>query len=364
RDARLKEIAVVARPGARKLLSGVGRKRPNLLGLHDSLGNVEEIVLDLFRLTRPDVLHGQVGGYVVRGGSAVSNSQSIGVGQRREVPLFRLDGEASSAVTGMRLMVASPVFVGGIAREGKRYQTGLQNPALIAALESARVDMSEISSLPGAEFRKEARDNVEQLQKEQEAGKITEERIEQSLAQLRVALEKNEAALSEAARNAYREKLTAAVVVGNTIRSLGRLSYTILLRRENLQKRVEQIKPKAKNNQRLAAGLKKIEAGLEAQEKDWRDMEEQIDTQFQFLLSMLPDLAADPVEFQLAVTAIKQQFESRKISIYNKIWPILEDQVATVIKNRGHISDAERERWIYQLDDDLEEREKRFQIQQ
>jgi hypothetical protein len=177
-----------------------------------------------------------------------------------------------------------------------------------------------------------------------------------------VALEKNEAALSEAARNAYREKLTAAVVVGNTIRSLGRLSYTILLRRETLQKKVKEIKPKVKSNRRLAAGLKKIEAGLEGVEKEWRDMEEQIDTQFQFLLSMLPDLAADPVEFQLAVTSVKQQFESRKISIYDQIWPILEDQVETVIKNQGRISDAEREKWIYQLDDNLEPREKRFNI--
>ncbi|MCX7362776.1 MAG: SUMF1/EgtB/PvdO family nonheme iron enzyme, partial [Alphaproteobacteria bacterium] len=45
----------------------VGLLDPNPLGLFDMLGNVEELVLDQFRLNRVGRLHGQPGGIVVRG---------------------------------------------------------------------------------------------------------------------------------------------------------------------------------------------------------------------------------------------------------------------------------------------------------
>jgi hypothetical protein len=100
--------------------------------------------------------------------------------------------------------------------------------------------------------------------------------------------------------------------------------------------------------------------GLKSHERQWQDMEEQIDTQFQFLLGMLVDLASDQKEFNQAVTTVKQQFESRKISVYEKIWPILEAQVNTLIGNRRRVSDAERDQWLYQLDETRKQREERF----
>ncbi|MFO1156760.1 MAG: SUMF1/EgtB/PvdO family nonheme iron enzyme [Rhodospirillales bacterium] len=43
----------------------IGLLKPNPLGLYDILGNLDEIVLDPFRLNKLDQLHGQAGGFVV-----------------------------------------------------------------------------------------------------------------------------------------------------------------------------------------------------------------------------------------------------------------------------------------------------------
>src|SRR5690606_2360169 len=43
----------------------MGRLEPNPLGLHDILGNVDEMILEPFRLNKLDRQHGQAGGFVV-----------------------------------------------------------------------------------------------------------------------------------------------------------------------------------------------------------------------------------------------------------------------------------------------------------
>ena len=94
-------------------LHKVGKLKPNPLGIYDILGNADEVVFDLFHLShqRADHLHGETGGYVVRGGSYQDDARKIYSARREEIPFFsegQLHPAASS--TGFRVVVAAPVI--------------------------------------------------------------------------------------------------------------------------------------------------------------------------------------------------------------------------------------------------------------
>lgn len=91
-------------------LKPIGLLAPNPLGLHDILGNAEEIALDPFRLNRLDRLHGQPGGYVVRGGSLHSDRSEIRASLRREVPFYDDRGAVKTDDTGFRLVASVPLI--------------------------------------------------------------------------------------------------------------------------------------------------------------------------------------------------------------------------------------------------------------
>ena len=87
----------------------VGQKKPNPAGLFDILGNVEEIVLEPFRLNSGGRLHGQAGGFVARGGSCLTPPDQISTAYRTEHDFYRgrprLANKPSHA--GFRIAVAA-----------------------------------------------------------------------------------------------------------------------------------------------------------------------------------------------------------------------------------------------------------------
>jgi hypothetical protein len=87
----------------------IGLLQPNPLGIHDILGNVDEIVLDPFRLNKLDRLHGQAGGFVVRGGNFATAAEDVRTAARQEVPFYRGADATRGATTGLRLAVGSHV---------------------------------------------------------------------------------------------------------------------------------------------------------------------------------------------------------------------------------------------------------------
>jgi hypothetical protein len=87
-----------------------GLLSPNPLGLYDMLGNVDEVTLEPFRLNRLDRFHGQVGGYVVRGGNYFTSQEDIRASHRQEVPHFNKAGARRSKTTGFRVVVSAPVI--------------------------------------------------------------------------------------------------------------------------------------------------------------------------------------------------------------------------------------------------------------
>jgi formylglycine-generating enzyme required for sulfatase activity len=90
----------------------VGALLPNPLGLHDILGNAAELVFDLYRLSVRGRLHGQAGGFLVKGGHFRSWRRSLGTSWRREHPHFNpRTGTANRLDTvGFRVAISAPVL--------------------------------------------------------------------------------------------------------------------------------------------------------------------------------------------------------------------------------------------------------------
>jgi hypothetical protein len=88
----------------------IGLLKPNPLGLHDILGNVDEMTFEPFRLNKLDRLHGQVGGFVVRGGNYTTAEPDVRTAYRHEVPFYRGGEPRRAKTTGFRLAVVAPVI--------------------------------------------------------------------------------------------------------------------------------------------------------------------------------------------------------------------------------------------------------------
>jgi len=86
-------------------LNAVGLLKPNPLGLHDMLGNAGEFVLDAFRLNKHSRLHGQAGGYTIKGGDFRTALADIRSAARVEYPPVDKGGERRDKATGLRLVL-------------------------------------------------------------------------------------------------------------------------------------------------------------------------------------------------------------------------------------------------------------------
>lgn len=81
----------------------------NPLGFHDILGNADEIVLEPFRLNRMSRLHGQTGGFIVKGGNYFTAARDIRSSYRQEIPHFDQNGTKRIKTIGFRLAISAPV---------------------------------------------------------------------------------------------------------------------------------------------------------------------------------------------------------------------------------------------------------------
>ena len=84
-----------------------GLLKPNPLGLHDMLGNADEMMFEPFRLNKLDRLHGQAGGYVVRGSNFLTPQASLHTAARKEQSYYSSADQTRTKTTGMRLALVS-----------------------------------------------------------------------------------------------------------------------------------------------------------------------------------------------------------------------------------------------------------------
>ncbi|MES2687308.1 MAG: SUMF1/EgtB/PvdO family nonheme iron enzyme [Pseudomonadota bacterium] len=89
-------------------LNGIGLLKPNPLGVHDMLGNAGEFVMDPFRLNKYSRMHGQAGGYTVKGGDFRTALADIRAAARSEYAPVDKSGERRDKATGLRLVVVPP----------------------------------------------------------------------------------------------------------------------------------------------------------------------------------------------------------------------------------------------------------------
>ncbi|MBU9834624.1 SUMF1/EgtB/PvdO family nonheme iron enzyme [Rahnella sp. L72c] len=88
----------------------IGLLKPNPLGLYDMLGNVSEMIFTPFYLNKLNRLHGQAGGFVVRGGSILSGPEEIRSAARKEVNYYDQATPFTSKTTGLRLVLVAPTI--------------------------------------------------------------------------------------------------------------------------------------------------------------------------------------------------------------------------------------------------------------
>ena len=89
-------------------LQVAGLLQPNSLGLHDMLGNADEMMFESFRLNKVDRFHGQAGGYVVRGGNYTTAEADMRTSWRQEQTYYRGAEPNRLRTSGFRLALVAP----------------------------------------------------------------------------------------------------------------------------------------------------------------------------------------------------------------------------------------------------------------
>lgn len=139
-DGALEDYAIFVAPGSsRGKVTAVGLKQPNPLGLYDVYGNVEELMLEPFRLTLQGRMLGQPGGIITRGGSAVSQAAQIYSAQRTEYTPYGDSGGNTNAGIGVRFVISAHLF-----------SSDLFLDTVKSAWSSAPVAVPEIADAPMA----------------------------------------------------------------------------------------------------------------------------------------------------------------------------------------------------------------------
>jgi len=90
-----------------------GLLEPNPLGLHDILGNADEMILESFQLRTHGRSHGQAGGFIVKGGNFLTPQMDIRTSWRVEQPYYREGARNRLPTTGLRLGLVAPVTESG-----------------------------------------------------------------------------------------------------------------------------------------------------------------------------------------------------------------------------------------------------------
>nr|WP_294509968.1 SUMF1/EgtB/PvdO family nonheme iron enzyme [uncultured Rhodopila sp.] len=91
-------------------LQPIGLLLPNPLGLFDMLGNARQFAFTLFRLNHLSRLHGDAGGYAVRGGDYSTPPDQIRSAARDEFVPYDQRGPRRQDTVGFRLALVAPVL--------------------------------------------------------------------------------------------------------------------------------------------------------------------------------------------------------------------------------------------------------------
>lgn len=239
-EGALTDYALYFAPGSsRGKVGPVGLRKPNPVGLFDVYGNVEELVLEPFRMNVLGREHGQAGGVVTRGGSALSTEDQVYSAVRTEYPPFDPSTGAPLAgeLFGVRLVLAVHVATSD------------------AAVTDARARWTELAA-----------------QGEGENGRTTSlaELIEAELDPQRkaslVSLQADLRTAQEGVASAMRQSARSTLLAGAVFKS------TIIDTETEIRKKMSSIRmlielQKAAEDDQLTAQIEGLSGALEAQRK-------------------------------------------------------------------------------------------------
>lgn len=353
RPGTAREVAIYSGAGTQILRkpAAVGLRFPNLLGIYDAVGNVDEIVYDMFRLTRPDRPHGQAGGYIVKGGNYLNSEPQIQVGQRREVAFFQLDkGELKSNTTGFRLVLAVPVFAYRV-NGNDRWGSGVLNQPLNDALIAAKASISSSDD----ENRQVADGRLADLRQALEKGQLEQKDMADSLVEIKTALEKSNVELNEKERAARKERFKASILTAYNVSSMGR----------NLYSSVRQLHKLMDDNKfdNMGAELQqKLAEKIGEQFSKYEIMNSGIENAFNFYVSNIQKFAKEPEDrVTEAIGSVRLEFDRAKVLVFQRFLEMAEGHISSLRENNATLSPEMVKRWLNEIDAVREQRLEKIQ---
>jgi formylglycine-generating enzyme required for sulfatase activity len=342
----------------------IGMHMPNLVGLYDTLGGVGEIVQDLFRFTRPDGKpHGQVGGYVVRGGGADSSEAMIGYGAREEFPLFSESGERRHPTNGFRLVLSVPVTVEEaqvapndqplLPVAGNTSQPTVSNTLLPAekrwklAVQQA-VDKALTATGAGSRINAAIQDLQVIRERHGETDKL-KERIESVEAKLRAATVE----LNDADRKLHAEKVRSAILLAHSIQVDGAGLTKDAASGKDLIIQINQSGISTSERKVLERIVNKIR-------EENRENERLLLISFDFYIDSIAKLLNRPLQETLSsVDSAIAEFRRQNLPALVLIGGLVRSNLSELAAANNRLDRQAKRRWLYTLDSSREQRETR-----
>lgn len=351
RDAALDEICAQPPRSDVPRVGAVGTRMPNPLGLYDMLCNAEEIVLDLFRPTRPDGLAGQVGGVISKGGSSLVLRESNVISRRSEVAaLFNQQGEGRTASMGTRLAISAPVFAGSRAA-GAPPVEGMANPALEQDMLSGRESLLQGGAHLDGGDSAAVGEELTRLRREIAARDLSREELERKTSELQVQMDRINAALAEKEKEAIRFSIRSGMLSANLIDRIGRNIGLALFELRRIESDSAQGDLPLAERQALTRRIRERIAENEARITDAYDL---------YLHAQL-ELAARPAPLiDAALRDTRAGFADQAGTSLAPNLDAMAGHLGALRRQRGQITDTMRQEWLLELDVTRSERLQEF----
>jgi len=343
---RLEQIAQTEGWGEHKV-SGVGRLAPNRLGLHDTIGNAEELVFDLFRMTRPDTLHGQRGGALVRGGSTLTHESKLSLGYRRETGFFDLEGELRGPRIGGRLMVSAPAIVRGNTAEDPYPTTDYSNEPLFRALERSRALLTSKRD-PRVDDMQDLIRTLETADQPSPGDALA------LMRQAKRALEKAAAESETAALDALRQRFVTGAVLGAAIMRTGANLYDALEKPAKLRGMI------LDNPEYSETKREKLLARLERAMQKFDAREREIEQMYATYLANMAELATEPNAdlLERIEREVRERYDNPDLAKLAEMHQLQVTQLREW-RERGDPDEETETRWLFEIDTTRAERHER-----
>ncbi len=344
---RLEDICAETPRQEGVFLGGVGLKMPNVLGLYDMVCNAEEIVLDLFRPTRPDGRSGQIGGVTTKGGTSYRARNNNTVGWRNETAaLFTLDGPGSNETMSTRMAISAPVFAGR-RDAGGDYVEGMNNVPLQKALMTGRRELLDAGvGLPTGESD-DLQAQVNQLSRSLSEGQLTQAELEAQAGALQIELDRLQVVLRDQATEATRLSIRSGIVTGNLIDRVGRNMFAAMNGVQELQGLGTLSAAQTERLNRLQATIV--------------NNNDRIDASFDLYLQVHTELAErDQAFVNRQIREARRGLSGASVDVFGEDLQRFEKHHREINQARGRITEEIRARWLQELDTVRELRRQRF----